>query len=88
MARLLDANEWRLVLTRLSETLPTTTQRRVTVIGGVAMALGYGSRRTTSDADVILRPEEASEILAAAARIADEFQLPATWMNQNAVQAE
>jgi hypothetical protein len=88
VARLLDANEWRLVLTRLSELLPATTQRRVTVIGGVAMALGFGSRRTTGDADVIMKPEEAPEILAAASQIAPEFHLPPMWMNQSAIQAD
>src|SRR5579862_1159816 len=51
------------------------------------MALGYGSRRTTQDADVILAPEDASEVLLAAAEIAPEFDLPADWMNSKAVEA-
>jgi len=87
MARLLIAEEWRAVLSRLSETLPATRQRHVTVIGGVAMALGYGSRRTTGDADVILQSADAREVLLAAAGIANEFQLPTDWMNQKAVEA-
>jgi hypothetical protein len=33
--------------------LPPGRTWRVTVIGGVAMALGYGARRTTRDADVV-----------------------------------
>jgi hypothetical protein len=40
------------VLRRLAERLPPTSQRRVTIIGGVAIALAYGSRRTTKDSEV------------------------------------
>lgn len=48
-----------------------------------ALALAYGSRRTTKDADVIM----AAEVLPAAATIAGEFALPTDWMNQRAVEA-
>jgi hypothetical protein len=84
----LGPEEWSKVFDRLARELPPTGQRRVTLIGGVAMALGYKSRRTTGDADVILAPEITQEVLAAAERIAAEFSLPSDWMNQKAVEAK
>ncbi len=81
------ASQWSVVLRRLAERLPPTSQRRVTIIGGVALALAYGSRRTTKDADVIMAADVAAEVLPAAATIAGEFALPADWMNQRAVEA-
>jgi len=83
----LGPEEWSKVFDRLARELPPTGQRRVMVIGGVAMALGYKSRRTTGDADVILAPEIAEEVLAAAEKIAPEFSLPPDWMNQKALEA-
>ena len=71
-----------MVLNRLADELPAG-ERRVTMIGGVALALGYGSRRTTDDADVMIDPkEDASEVLAAAEKIAPDFGLPSGWMNE------
>jgi len=84
----LGPEEWSKVFDRLARELPPTGQRRVTMIGGVAMALGYKSRRTTGDADVILDPEIAEEVLAAAEKIATEFSLPPDWMNQKAIEAK
>ncbi len=60
----------------------------MTLIGGVAMALVYESRRTTTDADVIMRPDVAAEVLPAADGIAAEFELEAGWMNQKAQDAD
>jgi hypothetical protein len=82
-----DAGQWSVVLRRLAESLPPTSQRRVTIIGGVAIALAYGSRRTTKDADVIMAADVAAEVLPAAARIASEFALATDWMNQRALEA-
>jgi hypothetical protein len=48
------------------------------------MVLGYGSRRTTGDADAVELPEDVSD---AADRIADEFGLPKGWLNQKATDA-
>jgi hypothetical protein len=36
--------------------------RHVTLIGGVAMALAHGSRRTTKDTDVFMQPDIAPEV--------------------------
>jgi hypothetical protein len=80
----LDADAWRRVLRRVSETLPQDRVWHVTVIGGVAMALGYGARRTTTDADVVSPP---AEVLTASRAVAAEFGLPSDWMNQNAEMA-
>ena len=76
-----------MVMHRLAGELRPGRQRRMTLIGGVAMALGYRSRRTTTDADAIIAPADAEEILAAAARIAPDFQLDAGWLNQKAIEA-
>jgi hypothetical protein len=51
------------------------------------MALGYGSRRTTKDADTVMQPDVAAEVLPAAKRIALEFGLAPDWLNQKAVEA-
>lgn len=79
-----DATTWERVFARLAEELPGTEERHVTLIGGVAMALGYGSRRTTADADAIEVRQDVSD---AADRIADEFGLPKGWLNQRATDA-
>lgn len=50
------------------------------------MALAYGSRRTTKDADVVMEPDVAAEILPIAERIAPEFGLPTGWLNQKAAE--
>src|ERR1035438_3549394 len=71
-----DAARWRQVLDRLAAALPAPTQRHITVIGGVAMALGYGAQRTTLDADVVMAPEVALEVLPIAALIRAGFACP------------
>jgi hypothetical protein len=87
VSKQLDADEWRAVLRRLAEVL-SPPQRQVTLIGGVAIALGYESaRRTTTDADVIMQPDVAAEVLPAAKQIASEFQLPPDWLNKAAFDA-
>jgi hypothetical protein len=86
--RSLGADEWRAVLKRLGEALPATKQRHVTLIGGVAMALAYGARRTTTDADVIVPDDVAAEVIPAADGIAAEFGLSAGWMNRKAQDAD
>jgi hypothetical protein len=53
----------------------------VTMIGGVAMALGFGGRRTTRDADVV---NTAPEVFEAARTVAAEFGLDSDWMNAKA----
>lgn len=83
----LGPEQWCQVFTRLADVLSPDTHRHVTIIGGVAMAMGYGGRRSTDDADAALPPENATEIIAAADSIADEFSLPRGWLNQKAVEA-
>jgi hypothetical protein len=80
-AKQLNADDWRAVLRRVAEKLPRDREWRVTVIGGVAMALGFGSRRTTADADVVATPWE---VIEAARSVAPEFGLDPDWMNANA----
>jgi hypothetical protein len=77
----LNADEWRAVLRRLADKLPHDRTWHVTVIGGVAMALAYGARRTTQDADVVATPPEVFE---AARAVAPEFGLASDWMNAKA----
>jgi hypothetical protein len=77
----LGADEWRAVLRRVSERLPHARTWHVTMIGGVAMALGFGGRRTTTDADVI---DTAPEVFDAARAVAAEFGLSPEWMNRKA----
>ena len=51
------------------------------------MALGYNSRRTTDDADVIMTPDVAAEVLPAAEQVAAQYGLPSGWMNTKAIDA-
>jgi hypothetical protein len=83
----LGPDDWKRVMRRLAAELPPDRQRRVILIGGVAMALGYGSRRTTNDADTVMGDADVAEILEAADRIAPDFQLAAGWLNQKAFEA-
>jgi hypothetical protein len=84
----LDEAQWRAVLSSLAaEIPPTPCPPHVILIGGVAMALGYGSRRTTEDADVIMTPDVAAEVLPAAEQVAAQYGLPSGWMNTKALDA-
>lgn len=85
VSRQVEPDEWPGILKRLAEKLPQDRQWRVTVIGGVAMALGYGGRRTTEDADVINTPPE---VIRAARAVATEFALGLEWMNSKAEDAD
>ena len=88
MPKELSAEEWRAVLLSLAAKIPPTIDPpHVTLIGGVAMALGYGSRRTTKDADVVMTPDVASEVLPAAEQVATQYGLLSGWMNTKALDA-
>ena len=49
------------------------------LVGGAAIALAYDGRRTTTDLDAVFEPK--TVIYEAAARVALQFGLPATWLN-------
>ena len=87
MKRQLTRADWLAVIEGLSRALPAGRQRRVTVIGGVAMILGYGAHRTTDDMDVIMAPDVAPEVYEAALQVSEDFDLEADWLNQKAVEA-
>jgi len=74
-------------LARLAEAVGPSVSAEITLIGGAAMTLGFGSRRTTQDVDVILNPDTRDAILDAAERIRHEFGLPADWLNERAMEA-
>jgi len=54
----------------------------IRIIGGAALALRYFDRRTTSDIDAQLNPEDS--ILPAAVEVANEEGWPENWLNSNA----
>lgn len=54
----------------------------IRIIGGAALALRYFDRRTTSDIDAQLHPEES--ILRAAVEVANKEGWPENWLNSNA----
>jgi len=57
------------------------------LIGGVAVALAYGTRRTTRDVDVVLEDEASKVVIRVANQIAPEFGLESGWLNENARRA-
>ena len=52
---------------------------QVFIVGGAAMALAYSSRRVTKDIDAVFEPK--SIVYQAAAKVADELDLPEDWLN-------
>ncbi|MGO4105785.1 DUF6036 family nucleotidyltransferase [Leifsonia sp. YAF41] len=54
----------------------------IRIVGGAALALRYFDRRTTTDVDAHLQPEQ--PILAAAMEVANENGWPHDWLNSNA----
>lgn len=52
---------------------------QVFIVGGAAMALAYSSRRVTKDIDAVFEPK--STVYQAAAKVADELNLPEDWLN-------
>ncbi|MGH4020777.1 MAG: DUF6036 family nucleotidyltransferase [Pseudonocardiaceae bacterium] len=51
----------------------------VYVVGGAAIALAYDERRATRDIDAVFAPK--NEVYAAAARVAEDLDLPDGWLN-------
>ncbi len=52
---------------------------QIFIVGGAAMALAYSERRVTRDIDAVFEPK--SSIYAAAAKVAQELDLPEDWLN-------
>ena len=52
---------------------------QIFIVGGAAMALAYSTRRGTSDIDAVFEPKSA--IYAAAAKVAEDLELPEDWLN-------
>lgn len=52
---------------------------QVFIVGGAAMALAYSSRRVTKDINAVFEPK--SIVYQAAAKVADELDLPEDWLN-------
>jgi hypothetical protein len=49
------------------------------IVGGSAIALAYGERRSTRDVDAVFEPK--MEVYVEARKMADEFGLPEDWLN-------
>ncbi|HEX3988426.1 MAG TPA: hypothetical protein VHZ30_03280 [Verrucomicrobiae bacterium] len=54
----------------------------ICIVGGAAMILAFGSRESTRDIDALLLSP--SQIRVAVAKVADEYELPANWLNDGA----
>ena len=52
---------------------------QVFIVGGAAMALAFSSRRVTKDIDAVFEPK--SVVYRAAAKVADDLDLPNDWLN-------
>ncbi|MGL5829159.1 MAG: DUF6036 family nucleotidyltransferase [Angustibacter sp.] len=80
---LLDAVQLRRIFTRLGERLSARgVIGDIYVFGGAAMALAYDSRRVTRDVDSLMVPH--GVVLDEARKIAREFSLPDSWLNEQA----
>jgi len=80
MADLFDRDAIEGLLRELGERLAERgVQGRLFVVGGAAMALAYGRRRTTRDVDAVFHPKEV--IYEVARQIARERGLAHDWLN-------
>jgi hypothetical protein len=52
---------------------------QIFIVGGAAMALAYSERRVTKDIDAVFEPK--TVIYEAAARVAEDLDLPEDWLN-------
>jgi hypothetical protein len=55
------------------------TTADIYLVGGAAIALSFDSARTTRDLDAVFAP--ATDVRAAAAEVAEQFDLPEDWLN-------
>ncbi|HXA54709.1 MAG TPA: DUF6036 family nucleotidyltransferase [Solirubrobacteraceae bacterium] len=52
---------------------------QIFIVGGAAIALAYSARRVTKDIDAVFEPKQS--IYKAAAKVADDLDLPGDWLN-------
>jgi hypothetical protein len=55
---------------------------QIFIVGGAAMAIAYSTRRVTRDVDAVFEPK--ASIYEAAAKVAEDLELPEDWLNDAA----
>lgn len=78
----MDKNELIETLRDLDSHLPSSFD--MVLIGGAAMILHYGARRTTRDVNVFVLRGGSSQLRKAVAAVAEERELPKNWLNDAA----
>lgn len=82
---LLSADDIRTAFDALSDELAKThVQAEFVVVGGAALVLLYGARKTTKDVDAYFVKPAAAVVRAAASRVAGSLALPDDWLNDGA----
>ncbi len=81
----LSAEDIMNALRELSEEMKADQRHaEIIVVGGAALVLLFEARETTKDVDAFFVQPAASEIRAAAERVAGRLGLPADWLNDDA----
>ncbi|MBC8180351.1 hypothetical protein H8E88_04425 [candidate division KSB1 bacterium] len=78
----MDKNELIEIISELDRNL--TASFDIILIGGAAMILYFGAKRTTRDIDVLILRGGASELRKAVKKVAEEHELPKDWLNDAA----
>jgi len=78
----MDKNELIKIISELDDSL--TSSFDMVLIGGAAMILYFGAKRTTRDVDVFILRGGASELRQAVKLVADNRELPDNWLNDAA----
>lgn len=77
---LLNSDAIRRLLTELDEELTSMGESaELYVVGGAAMAIGYGARDATRDVDALFEPK--TTVLEAAERVAARHGIGSGWLN-------